>query len=548
MIQLSKDRKKLMKQYPNLVDYESKLVFRHFYDTEPMPEATRVVHDVKVEKTKFFGVKKTAVVRTFERSSEESWAKRAAMRIGVPKVLNIYMVAPFIRAYFESLGIQKQNVVFSDYTSEEMWLEGGKYGSIDPCYPSKVAQAHIHNLLFHKHDDGKTPEPVGDEAATSSKDGGFVTKVKGKKLQYIFFPCITHTPPGLNKVMDTASCPIVAGAPEVMKAAFTKETDFFATRGIKYLDPAMTFTEPTLMKKQLFDCFGPELGITEDENDFAADQGWKAIERTDAELMAKGKAILEQVEEENRVAVLLISRPYHSDPGLNHGILEEFQVLGYPIVSMRSIPKDPAWLERFFKADMDAGRIEGPLEVQDVWPENYSANSVQKVWSAKFAARHQNVVVLDLSSFKCGHAAPTSGLIDSIIASSGTPYSALHDVDANKPGGSIKIRVKTYAHSLKLHEERLEDLAKKQDQLRMRMEEKRLQLLEMKAGQLAERKTSDPALLKMIEEQRAKVEAYAKILAAKVQKVDIVEQAKEQGLVRLGIKKKTEGGDTIARV
>jgi hypothetical protein len=197
---------------------------------------------------------------------------------------------------------------------------------------------------------------------------------------------------------------------------------------------------------------------------------------------------------------------------------------------------------------MEAGRIEGPLEVQDVWPENYSANSVQKVWSAKFAARHPNVVVLDLSSFKCGHDAPTYGLIDSVISSSGTPYSALHDIDANKPGGSIKIRVKTYAHSLKLHEERLEDIAKKKDQLTMRMEEKRLQLLEMKAEQLAARKTTDPALLKMIEDQKLKVAEYAKILEAKQQKIDPNDAAKEAGLVRLGIKKKTESGDVIARV
>jgi len=68
-----------------------------------------------------------------------------------------------------------------------------------------------------------------------------------------------------------------------------------------------------------------------------------------------------------------------------------------------------------------------------------------------------NVVVLDLSSFKCGHDAPTYGLIDAIIEKSKTPYAALHDIDANKPSGSIKIRVKTYAHALKLHEERLED-------------------------------------------------------------------------------------------
>lgn len=95
----------------------------------------------------------------------------------------------------------------------------------------------------------------------------------------------------------------------------------------------------------------------------------------------------------------------------------------------------------------------------DVWPENYSTNSVQKVWAAKFAARHPNVAVIDLSSFKCGNDAPTYGIIDKIISASNTPYLAMHDLDANKASGSIKIRVKTFAHTLKLHKERLEDVA-----------------------------------------------------------------------------------------
>ena len=103
-----------------------------------------------------------------------------------------------------------------------------------------------------------------------------------------------------------------------------------------------------------------------------------------------------------------------------------------------------------FAEDIAKGVIENGLDVTDVWPENYSTNSVQKVWAAKYASRHPNLACLDLSSFKCGHDAPTYGLIDSIIASAGKAYSALHDIDANKPSGSIKIRVKTYAHTLML--------------------------------------------------------------------------------------------------
>ena len=257
--------------------------------------------------------------------------------------------------------------------------------------------------------------------------------------------------------LDSTSCPIVAGAPKVMRAAFTKEVDFFARAGIEYVDDAVTLHEPNYFARQMFETWGPRLGITEDESDHACREGFKALRLFDEEMERRGLELLEQLEEEHKVGVLLLGRPYHLDPGLHHGVPDEYQALGYPILSIRSIPKDPKWLARFFKDDLDRGFVTTPLSVQDVWPENYSTNSVQKVWAAKFAARHPNIVVLDLSSFKCGHDAPTYGLIDNIINASGTPASALHDIDANKPGGSIKIRVKTYAHTLKRFEEELAD-------------------------------------------------------------------------------------------
>ncbi|MEM9494339.1 MAG: CoA activase, partial [Myxococcota bacterium] len=92
-------------------------------------------------------------------------------------------------------------------------------------------------------------------------------------------------------------------------------------------------------------------------------------------------------------------------------------------------------------------------------------------------ARHPNVAVLDLSSFKCGHDAPTYGLIDSVIAAARTPYSTLHDVDANKPSGSIKIRVKTYSHTLMLAREALEDMGRKREILEVALAKKKLALL-----------------------------------------------------------------------
>ena len=437
LIQLERERAGLMKLYPNMVHDEAILCYKHFYKPELLPETGSNISEQVDRKglSKMLSAvkgKQITVERNFERSSQEAIDRRKKLRIAMPKVLNMWSTGPFWRTYFEALGIPKGQIIFSDDTSESLFADGGKYGSIDPCFPSKVVQAHIHNLLFDKH---KEKRPIN----------------------YLFFPTLTHVPSFIKNTMDTASCPIVSGTPNVIKAAFTKEVDFFAERGITYVDNSMSMNEPMLLKQQLFRAWQDKLNITEDESNFAVDQAWKALDEFEDIQQAKGKEIIEGLEKEGKVGILMLGRPYHNDPGINHEITEEFQALGYPILSIRSIPKDEEWLSQYFN-DVDRhGNKISPLDINDVWPENYSANSVQKVWAAKFAARHPNIAVLDLSSFKCGHDAPTYGLIDSIIGTAGAAYSALHDIDANKPTGSLKIRVKTYSHTLKMREELLSD-------------------------------------------------------------------------------------------
>jgi predicted nucleotide-binding protein (sugar kinase/HSP70/actin superfamily) len=405
-----------------------------------------------------------------------------------------------------------------------MWIEGGKYGSVDPCFPSKVGQAHIHNLLFHKH----RPD---------------------RPLDYIFNPCLSHVPSFVKNAVDYAACPIVAGSPNVLKAAFTKEMDFFAQRGIRYLDPAFTLIEPHMLRRQLFEAFSPILHMSQDESDFACSEAFKALRRLDEEMEMQGRTILDEVERENRVAILLLGRPYHLDPGLNHGIMDEFQVMGYPVLTIRSIPKNEDYLAQFFAEDLQSGRIKSPLEITDVWPENYSSNSAMKVWAVKFAARHPNVVLLDLSSFKCGHDAPTYGIIDSIVSAAGTPYSALHDIDANKPGGSIKIRVKTYAHSLTLHQERLEDLTRAKANLAYRVDQKRLELLRHKQHELAGRALGDTVIAREIGDLVERVRRYERDESERAAQATLLAQnagRAELGLVRLGVRRLET--DTIARL
>ena len=438
------------KRAPNLLSWHAEHAFRHRYDVEAMPQAGTMKQANVVHTDRLGRVTRETIWRGFERSSEAAATRRAELKLIMPRVLNLYSTAPLWRGYFEALGLRRQNVRFSDHTSEEMWTEGGRYGSIDPCFPSKVAVAHMHSIIFE--------EDVR------------------KQADIIFLPGITHVPSELINVMDHAACPIVQGSPDVVKAAFTRERDWFAAKNMTFTGPAISLTERNLFRDQMYEAFHELLDVTRDESDFAVEQAWATQRKFEQEIQDAGRQLLEHAEENDGIVVLVLSRPYHADPGLEHEVTAEIQALGYPVLSISSIPKDRAWLQRFWQQDLDSGMTPDIFDINFIWPENFSANSAMKLWAALFAARHPNVAVLDLSSFKCGHDAPIYHLIERTLERSHTPMLALHDLDANKPGGSIGIRVRTFAYALERQRERLVDFRRRQKQVAATVEARRAAL------------------------------------------------------------------------
>ncbi|NJN14799.1 MAG: hypothetical protein HC813_04135 [Planctomycetes bacterium] len=64
---------------------------------------------------------------------------RAALRIGIPRVLNQYSVNPFFTAYFGALGIPARNFVYSDFTSEALYREGRSAARSTPASRARSA-------------------------------------------------------------------------------------------------------------------------------------------------------------------------------------------------------------------------------------------------------------------------------------------------------------------------------------------------------------------------------------------------------------------------
>jgi predicted CoA-substrate-specific enzyme activase len=395
---------------PNMAEVAAKMVFKSFKPaavSEPLPRYA-------------FTAGQKARVAAMKR--------RASLRIGIPRVLNQYTCNPMFSAYFESLGIPAENLVYSDYTSEELYKVGAKRGSIDPCFPSKVGIPHVHNLLYVHH--------------------------KKKPLDIIYFPMIDDLPSDLVNAQSHRACPTVTATPAAVKAAFTKESDLFKEMGVEFLNPLINCGTPILFERQMYDTFRDILGLSPEENHRASQEAMKAMEQFNEGVLRKqGRDILKKLEAEDGIGIVLLARPYHNDPGLNHDILEEFQKLGYPVLTQGSLPIDDEIIWRLFGDEVRAGVIQHPLDITDAWKNSYSENTSQKVWAAKYTARHPNLVALELSSFKCGHDAPIYTVVEETVTQSGTPYFSFKDIDENKPTGSIRIRVETISYFLKRYRE-----------------------------------------------------------------------------------------------
>ena len=416
------------KDNPNLAEVGAKAPFKSYAPAvvaDPLPKMT---------------------ITPRQKKRLERMKKRTELRIGIPRILNMYSVNPIFSAYFEALGIPAENLVYSDYTNESLYKEGAKRGAIDPCFPSKVGIPHVHNLLYVHH--------------------------KKKPLDIIFCPMIDDLPSDLQFAQAHRSCPTVASTPEAVKAAFTKEGDIFKENHILFLDTFVNPGQPALLAKQLYDEFVDILGLSWEENLRAVQAGCKAQEEFQNKVLrGQGREVLKRLEAEERIGIVLLGRPYHNDPGINHEILEEFQKIGYPVLTLQSLPIDDDIIFPLFAEDMKAGLIKHPMDIRDAWKNSYSENTSQKIWAAKYTARHPNLVALELSSFKCGHDAPIYTAVEETVTKSGTPYFSFKDIDENKPTGSIKIRVETISYFLKRYREDIVRRKQKQAEIDVKLKE-----------------------------------------------------------------------------
>src|ERR1043166_3709481 len=80
--------------------------------------------------------------------SADTAQTRAKLRVGIPRVLNLWSTHQFWLGFLEARGMGARHIEFSSDTSEDQARSFGKgRGTVDCCYPVKCISGHYGELL-----------------------------------------------------------------------------------------------------------------------------------------------------------------------------------------------------------------------------------------------------------------------------------------------------------------------------------------------------------------------------------------------------------------
>ncbi|HCF57913.1 MAG TPA: hypothetical protein DFS52_07970, partial [Myxococcales bacterium] len=139
--------------------------------------------------------------------------------------------------------------------------------------------------------------------------------------------------------------------------------------------------------------------------------------------------IVERCEKSGELLILLIGRPYHVDPLINHKITEMIADLGVSVITEDCLP-----LEQ--RSDLSKTGI----LTQWAYPNRmYDA----AIW----AGERRNVEVVQLNSFGCGPDAVSVDEVKAILGEYGKTHTLIRIDEITSPG-SVRLRIRSLIESV----------------------------------------------------------------------------------------------------
>jgi predicted nucleotide-binding protein (sugar kinase/HSP70/actin superfamily) len=326
---------------------------------------------------------------------ETSPVSTPVLTLGIPRALNMYENFPFWNTLLVESGFE---VRLSDPSSTEIYKRGvGTVMSENICFPAKIVHGHIYNLI----------------------DAG---------VDRIFYPMVFYEEREFTDSANCYNCPIVSGYPDVVRSAIDPEGKFDTP-----LDtPAVTFNDKKLLKKACYQ-YLRELGVSARIFRQAFARAVEAQREYKERVQAIATDILARAKADGRPVVMLMGRPYHLDPLINHGIPEILANLGVDVIAEDGVPMEP-------DQTLDNRHI---LTQWEYLNRFYHA--------ARWAGQQDNVEVAQLNSFACGPDAYSLDEVKSILAAYGRGHTVIR-IDEVESTGSAKLRLRSMIEAMKENE------------------------------------------------------------------------------------------------
>lgn len=305
------------------------------------------------------------------------------LRIGIPRVLNMYEDFPFWFTFFNQLGCE---VVLSDYTTKDQYNKAiDTIPSDTACYPAKAVHGHIRDL---------------------SK----------AQVDLIWYPCIQHGPKEFSRD-NNYHCPMVISYPELIRNNMQDvmgNTPFYA--------PFLPLADKKSLVPALVKAL-KELPFSKSDISKAVDTAWAEQEKCKADYREMTKKTVSRLVAEQVPTIVLAGRPYHLDSGINHGIPELITSLGMAVLTEDGVAP--------------LGKDIKHLRVVDQW--SYHSRLYH---AAEFVSRTEGFQIVELNSFGCGLDSIVADQVKDILSAKHKIHTLLK-IDEGTNLGAVTIRLRS---------------------------------------------------------------------------------------------------------
>lgn len=319
--------------------------------------------------------------------------------IGIPRVLDFFDSYPFWSTFFERLGCR---VVLSKESSYPLFESGLRTVPSDTvCLPAKLAHGHIRSLI----------------------ESGITT---------IFMPLMLKNRKENPSQDDSWYCAVLQGYPEILRLNGSIPDD----GTVRFLTPAFKLTSDLVRVRQITQFAQSGLGCSASEAHAAIRAGDRAQQQFESTMHRRGAEVLDTLRTGDTFGVVIAGRPYHNDPFINHRVAACFTRQGIPVLVNESLP----------------GLSEMPLNFTRIDTINTFHNRM--LTAAKFTAEHDNLEMVQLVSFGCGHDAILTDELNRILRSFGGKELLTLKLDEGENAGPLNIRITSFIETVRTQRSR----------------------------------------------------------------------------------------------